>query len=98
MFKVRYLVRWNKVRGMCIRDNLYTMGSNSEYEHLLFDLINDEGHEDLADIETMARDILDHSDLDRMTKEYSIVWDELVLMVMNNILNDCTYTIIERED
>lgn len=85
-----------KVRQMCIDEQFYTRGTNKEYENLLFNLC-EKTDLSLDDIEKIARDILDHSDLEDKEMEYGVGYDDLLLNLMGNLINDCCYSYVNRE-
>lgn len=53
------------LRKLCIKNNWYTMGDNEQYGNLLINLTH-HGSQNMttADIEAVARDIMEHSDMD----------------------------------
>lgn len=85
-----------KVRSMCIAEEFYTRGTNKEYSHLLFTLCEKE-ELSLDDIEEIARDILDHSDLEEKEMEYGVGYDDLLTNLMGNLINDCCYSVVLQE-
>lgn len=85
-----------KVRKMCIDEQFYTRGTNKEYENLLFTLC-EKTDLSLDDIEQIARDILDHSDLEDKENEYGVGYDDLLMNLMGNLINDCCYSYVNRE-
>ena len=65
------------LRNLCIRNNWYTCGSNTEYSHLLLDLTyNGRAHMTTDEIEAVARDIIMHSsNIDEDEQDVlSIMW------------------------
>lgn len=83
-----------KVRGLCIKDSFYTRGTCEEYDNLLFNLCEKE-EVTLEDLETIAIDILDHSDWRKKKDEYGCSFDELRAIVMTNLINECCMTFVE---
>lgn len=96
-FKEVRIIRHDSVRSMCIKEEYYTRGTNTEYSNLLFNLC-DNDNASLEDLEKIAVDILEHSDWEKKAAEYGVSYDELVRSVMTNLLNECCYTIIEAEE
>lgn len=80
--KIERMWTASKVREMCIRMNLYTMGSNTEYSEML-DYVYEHKNPDNNDIYTVAIDILNHS-------EYQTLEN-----VMFSLVRDCVYTFYE---
>ena len=64
-----------KLRHLCIDHNWYIHGTNAEYDHLLRDLTHDgREHMTTEDIEAVATDIMEHSDIDEEQDVCSIMW------------------------
>ena len=78
-----------KLRALCIEQNWYTKGTNAEYDHLLRDLTHD-GHEHMTteDIEAVAMDIMEHSDIDEEQDVCSIMW----------LINEASSTVFVKEE
>ena len=78
-----------RLRALCIRQNWYTHGTNTEYEHLLRELAhNGGGHMTTEDLEAVALDIMEHSDIDKEQDVCSIMW----------LLNEASSTVFMREE
>ena len=89
------MVSPEKVRRMCIKNNLYTRGNCAEYERLLYVLCDNE-RVTLDEIETIARDIVAHSEYEIKMCVYGCEYEELITMIMTNIVNECCCSYIIR--
>ena len=77
-----------KLRALCIKQNWYTHGTNAEYDHLLRDLTHNGGqHMSTDDIEAVALDIMEHSDIDDEQDVCSIMW----------LINEASSTVFMKE-
>lgn len=67
------------VRLMCIRHDLYTCGTDEEYDHLMCDLVGycylNPGYQKLYEI---AEDIVEHSDENTISNVMSLLCNECV--------------------
>jgi len=85
MFIERRKLLYDDVRNLCIRANLYTAGTSSDYERLLKSVQNNqENHTSLEDLKKYAQNILEHSD--------NTNWD---LREIIEALASMTYTFVE---
>lgn len=90
MIKRKEFLYGSQVRALCIRNDFYTQGTNSEYMHLLRDLcggsdgmgLENPTNEQLWDI---AQDIYDHSSV----KRYGMDREETILNIMYMLANEC---------
>ena len=81
--------RWSasSVRSMCIKNDRYTRGDCAAYEKML-DFVN-ENEPTLENIEKVAIDIVEHSDL----SSYGLSFEENVEAIMFDLANDAiTYS------
>lgn len=78
----------NKVRALCIRYNLYTMGTNQEYSDML--KMCKAKNVTANQLFKIAKNIYDHSD--KINKPYDVNSDVSNLM---SHLSDCTYSLFE---
>lgn len=88
---IGYMVDWSRVRDLCVRQGWYTKGNESEYEHMLLEMIPDE----LTDIDTIievAKDIYDHSDTARIHEATLYDTREVIGMIVTYIINECSWT------
>lgn len=92
--RTEYRIDWAKVRGLCIKQNWYTRGRNAEYEHMLLELIPDEAT-GLDTVYVVAEDIWDHSDRDRLRDETGYNEDEIINMMAELIVNECSWISIQ---
>ena len=81
-----------KVRHMCITNNLYTCGTNEEYD-AMFARCRKPGHVTTTRILFVARDILIHSDSEKLMSKYGCDWDEMLAEIACWIANDCCTTV-----
>lgn len=73
-----------KVRAMCIRNELYDCGTNEDYDNLLSVLCNNDEYEMTTEhILRIAEDIIIHSDTEMDIKD-----------IMFELINECCYTFI----
>ncbi|MBE5807094.1 MAG: hypothetical protein E7317_02005 [Clostridiales bacterium] len=78
-----------KLRHLCIEHNWYTRGTNAEYDYLLRDLTHDgREHMTTEDLEAVALDIMEHSDIDEEQDVCSIMW----------LINEASSTVFLKEE
>ena len=65
------------VRSMCIRESYYTRGGVDAYTHLLVNLCDFEKEVTMDDLEEIAEDILEHSDVNSFCGQYGCSEEEL---------------------
>lgn len=94
-WKTTRVIRHNKVRQMCIELNLYTKGDNASYKHMLYVLCVRK-NADIDHYEDIVKDILDHSDWQKVAEKYGEDYNGLMEILMSKIINDCSYIIVER--
>ena len=91
----------HRVRGMCIKYSYYTAGDNEAYSKMLdrcktlqsdSDEITDDG------MLVIARDILIHSNIDKIMREYSCDVKAVLEMILFNLYNDCCITFVELDN
>lgn len=84
----------DNVRRMCIRENLYTMGTNEQYAHLLMDMIGLEGlcNPTDMDIYNIAVDIAMHSRRNSYVSELEFI--ENIMYLVGQCIT-MTFEIIE---
>ena len=76
MIKEIRLLSPYSLRGLCIRNNWYTAGTNDEYNHLLCDLTRDgKAHMTTDDLRKVAEDIMKHSHLPKDYDLFSVMYD-----------------------
>ena len=85
------------IRRMCINQNYYTCGCNSEYMHLLNDIIKNGYIKTTSTkmdniIIKIANDIYDHSDVDRVVHSYSISEEDVYRNILYNVQQCVMYT------
>ena len=94
--KIYRTITSDRVREMCIRYDYYTCGDCDEYSLMLaeVDTINEP---DLVDefMLPIARNILEHSDVERLECEYGCSRAELLVDVVYKLYNECTETVVE---
>ncbi|MBO6272787.1 hypothetical protein J6O48_08420 [bacterium] len=90
--EIRFVIDWGKVRQECISHNWYTRGNNAEYENMLFTLCKGNT---LEDVYRVARDIYEHSDKERIDNYFAESDKEPVKCIMDYIINECCYILIE---
>lgn len=104
--KATRIIDATKVRNICIKYNFYTCGTSDEYDHLLIDLCG-HGREVTDDgLESIARDIVAHSerkvfeDMTEDTRKASCI--KVVTSILNNeccemvsMENDCPATVLK---
>lgn len=88
---IRYMVDWSRVRGLCIRQGWYTKGNNSEYDHMLLEMIPDEPT-DIDTVIEVARDIYNHSDTEPIKEATMYDEPEVIGMIVSYIINECSWT------
>ena len=76
----------SKVRGICIRQDWYTNGTNEDYTNMLMMAENSDGSAD--SIYEIAKDIFNNSDMSRYASDYTDA--DLIENVMHYIVNDAT--------
>lgn len=88
-YRERRTISADKIIGICIRQEWYTMGTNEEYEQMLSTA---SGKENLMtdDIVEIATDILEHSDSERIMSSYGMDYDDVLKSVMFEIANAAT--------
>lgn len=74
--KERKLWNMHDMRSACIRNNLYTMGSNEEYSEMLMNI--EKLYPTLTTIQSIAQNILDHSEDQSLTNIMYIIANEVV--------------------
>lgn len=90
--KVKVLERMDVelVRNYCIRRELYTMGTNEEYSKM-FDMCYEysarEGDVDI--LQKIAEDIIEHSAPEVLDEFLEHDHEELVLLIMFGLCEDC---------
>ena len=91
-----------KVFNTCRHEQFYTMGTTEQYSNLLDNLcggIYNNKKVTLEDIENIALDIYNHSDIEYFESKYNGNWSDfksgMIEHIAYIILNDCTYSIIE---
>lgn len=90
--KVKVLERMdvNEVRLYCIRRNLYTLGTNEDYSNM-FDMCYEysarEG--DVEILQKIAEDIIEHSSKEDLSRFIETDPEELVLLIMFGLCEDC---------
>ena len=93
MKEVRKIIS-EEVRSYCIKNNLYTRGTNKEYEHLLFGLCNVKPAT-TAKVKKVAEDILAHSNWQKKADLMGVDYNEYLTYIMEDIINECSYTMIK---
>lgn len=86
MFKVMKIFRGDNVRKVCIEKDWYTCGTCEQYDRLLRAAYLVQG-EDLKHIESLARDIYSHSDVETMYGDESE--NAVVAMIMGTLIDRC---------
>ena len=87
----RYMTS-EKVRALCIKQNYCTNCNNYQYGNLLGmcqAAVNDN------DVLRIAEQIMEYSDTETLMKQACCTKTELLTAICYNLLNDCTYTIVE---
>ncbi len=72
--ETRHLTAY-RLRSLCIRQDWYTCGDNTEYGHLLYNLADSKPHLTTEDIINIAEDIAAHSDLQDDCDIGAIAWE-----------------------
>ena len=85
-----------KVRSICIRENYYTRGNNTDYSHLLDDLCDFRKDLTMDDLEEIAANILNHSDVDNICDKYDCEKDEIFGIVLFEIINECCTVFVKK--
>lgn len=90
--KVKILERMDVglVREYCIKRNLYTMGTNEEYSNMLnmcYEYSAREGDVDI--LQKIAEDIIEHSEPEVLDEFLEHDPEELVLLIMFGLCEDC---------
>lgn len=84
----------DKVRNLCIKESYYTMGTCTEYTHLLNDLC---GKEVTVDgLEEIAEDIVKHSDTESYCEQYGGSEEEMIGNLLFELINECCVVTVER--
>lgn len=86
-----------KVRYMCIRENYYTRGNETDYSHLLGDLCNFCRDLTMDDLEEIVADILNHSDVDGICDRDGCTKDEIFGAVLWEIINECCTVLVKKD-
>lgn len=86
----------NKVRNLCIRDEYYTMGDNDAYEHLLYELCNEEKEITMDELEEITADIMKHSDVEWLRYKYYFSEEELFAGILWKLINECCTIFLEK--
>lgn len=94
-WKATRIIHRGKVRELCIDMELYTEGTDKEYSHMLYPLCS-VSSPTLDDYENLAKDILNHSDLEKAKEKYGESYDELLHDLMETLINDCSRIHIEK--
>jgi hypothetical protein len=81
--KTRKAIDRQSLRGLCIAHQYYTRGDCEAYEELL-NFVDDRNITD-TDIIAIADDIYDHSDIDRIMREYGCSSDEVFDSIYFNV-------------
>lgn len=86
------------LRALCVANDYYTRGDNYAYNKLfqkLWTPDEDNGlsQERLIDI---AQDIFDHSNIERMMRDYGCGEEEVMNGIIHNLVNAC-YQLVEVE-
>lgn len=79
-----------KVRELCINGDYYNCGTNEEYD-AMFKKCQKENF----DILEIAKDILDHSNIERLTERYGLSEIELLECICFSLIKDCCTTIVK---
>ena len=82
--KTKRTINSMDLRKLCIEQQYYTRGDNEAYEKLLTYVQNNEDINDSAVI-AIADNIFDHSDIDRIMKEYNCNEDEVFDSIYFNV-------------
>jgi len=90
---MKILVNDMKVRQMCINDNYYTRGDNEEYSHMLFEMC-EQAH-DIDGVKEIAKDIASHSNIEEKMNSYGVDEEQLIMIITENIINECSYISLE---
>ena len=77
-------IRHEKVRTMCIQNDLYTCGTNEEYAYLLFTLCDNSEETTTEKLLEIATDIKNHSNTDME-----------ITNIMFFLANECCYTFFD---
>lgn len=85
--KEKRVIRFEKVRSMCINQDLYDCGTNEDYSNLLLNLCSNEKEMTLEKIIEIAEDILIHSDTEME-----------ITNIMFLLINECCVTFIDVEE
>ena len=95
---VRNYLETSKLRQVCVDNDYYTRGDNYAYDKMfrkLWDVDNPKEltNEKLIDI---AQDIFDHSNIERIMRDYGCGEEEVLNSIMFNLVNAC-YQLVEVE-
>lgn len=88
-YRERRTISADKIIGICIRQEWYTMGTNEDYEQMLSTASSKENLT-TDDIVEIATDILEHSDSERIMSCYGMDYDDVLQSVMFEIANAAT--------
>lgn len=81
----------SKVRGICIKQEWYTNGTNADYTAMLMMAEQSDGSAD--SIYEISKDIYDNSDMSRYASDYTEA--DIIENIMFYIVNDAAYTSME---
>lgn len=88
-------IKSDSVRALCIRENLFTRGNNSEYSYLLDTLCSWEKEVTVDELELIADYILDHSNVLEKMNTYGCDHLEVKKILMYNLVSDCCFSFFE---
>lgn len=94
-FKEVRVIRSVSVRNMCIKYGFYTCGTNEQYLNLLNNLCKKE-NPSLTDLKEIAEDILSHSKTEEKMEECGETYEELIMSVMTDLINECCYIFVDK--
>ena len=77
-----------RVRSMCINNDYYTRGTCKEYDNMFKMCAN-------CSVLTIAKDILEHSDKEKLKYTYGCSETEVLENICFGLINDCSYTCVE---
>ena len=102
MLKESRVIEVTKVFNLCRKERFYTMGTTEEYSNLLENLCGGLYNHKVVttkDIEIIAKDIYNHSDIEYFEKRYGGNWSNfeegMIEHIAFNLINDCCYTSVE---
>lgn len=91
-FKTTYHMTMDKVRAMCIEHDYCTECNNEQYEELLNRC---QSTVELNDVLSIAEQIMNYSDTERLMNESGSNETELLENICFNLLNECVYITVE---